>query len=60
MLVAFFLRNPTEAFNAHIDAPVEAELVKLQAEVEGGIESEGAPSTAEKQAHHTASTTASA
>ena len=38
MTVACFLRNPIEAFNAHIDAPFEEELVKLQDEVEGRVE----------------------
>ncbi|KIV90325.1 hypothetical protein PV10_07639 [Exophiala mesophila] len=44
VIIACFLRNPIEAFNAHIDAPFEEELVKLQDEVEGRVE-HGNPGT---------------
>jgi len=53
VVIACFLRNPTEAFNAHIDAPVEVELVKLQAEIERRSDSEREHPHAENQEQHT-------
>jgi hypothetical protein len=48
------VRNPAEAFNAHIDAPVEPELVKLQAENEARFEQEKNKPQNEKKADHEA------
>lgn len=33
-LVSCFVSNPKEEFNAHIDAPAEAKLAKLQHEID--------------------------
>lgn len=51
MTVACFLRNPTEAFNAHIDAPFEPELIQLQDQVEGRTEPGNAATPNEKEAN---------
>ncbi|KEF54622.1 uncharacterized protein A1O9_09064 [Exophiala aquamarina CBS 119918] len=48
----FTVPGVIKAFNAHIDAPVEAKLVKLQADVENRTSDEQARPREEKQALH--------
>ncbi|KEZ40255.1 hypothetical protein SAPIO_CDS8730 [Scedosporium apiospermum] len=40
VIVVLFLRNPKSAFNKHIDAPAEEELIILQEEIEGRLHEE--------------------